>query len=167
MCIPKAFFSNAIVGIVWPAVGLFLPAKTLLFLRLGVIFSSYPAPSHVRHVAMYQQHVYASYFDRVYGLIETSCVRVGQLSTQLTFAPLYVVCEKGLCRLQHTHPLARSYCEQSEFLIYKRHHIFSSTYKNVPARVPAKETYWPVPTLCNVPVWETLTEETRWPVATN
>ena len=35
-----------------------------------------------------------------YGLIGALCVCFGQLSTQLTFASLCVVCEQGLCRLQ-------------------------------------------------------------------
>ena len=46
MCIPIALCSIAIVAVVWPAVCLCFPAKTLFSLQLVVIFASHPPPSH-------------------------------------------------------------------------------------------------------------------------
>ena len=46
MCISIALCSIAIVVVVWPAVGLCFPAKTLFAMQLVVIFASHPPPSH-------------------------------------------------------------------------------------------------------------------------
>ena len=46
MCVPIAFCFIAIVVVVWPAVGLCFPAKTILSMRFVVIFTSHPPSSH-------------------------------------------------------------------------------------------------------------------------